>query len=42
MGGEQAPLELRPAAEELLRVILDAGPEDNGTFKGPGGKDLPW
>jgi len=42
MGGAQAPLEVRPAAEELLRVVLEAGPQDNGTFKGPGGKDLPW
>ena len=42
MGGTQAPLELRPAAEELLRVILEAGPEENGAFKGPGGTDLPW
>lgn len=42
MGGEQAPLDVRPAAEELLRVALEAGPEDNGAFKGPGGTDLPW
>jgi len=42
MGGNAAPLEVRPAAEELLRVILEAGPEDNGAFKGPGGKNLPW
>lgn len=42
MGGERAPLEVRPAAEELLRVVLEAGPEDNGTFKGPGGTNLPW
>ena len=42
MGGEQAPLEIRPAAEELLRIILEAGPEENGAFKGPGGTNLPW
>jgi NAD(P)-dependent dehydrogenase (short-subunit alcohol dehydrogenase family) len=42
MAGERAPLELQPAAEELLRIVLEAGAEDNGSFKGPGGKNLPW
>jgi NAD(P)-dependent dehydrogenase (short-subunit alcohol dehydrogenase family) len=42
MGGEQAPLESRPAAEELLRVVLEAGPEENGRFIGPGGAEIPW
>jgi NAD(P)-dependent dehydrogenase (short-subunit alcohol dehydrogenase family) len=42
MGGTVAPLELEPAATEILRIALEAGPEDNGGFKGPGGKDLPF
>lgn len=42
MGGSEAPLEIGAAAEEMLRVMLEAGPEDNGAFKGPGGKNLPW
>ncbi len=42
MGGSAAPLGLEPAVAELLRIALLAGPEDNGSFKGPGGKDLPF
>ncbi len=42
MGGSAAPLDLRPAAREVLRLALDATPEDNGGFRGPGGEVLPY
>jgi len=42
LGGDHAPLALGPATAEVLRVVLAAGPEDNGAFLGPGGKRLPY
>jgi NAD(P)-dependent dehydrogenase (short-subunit alcohol dehydrogenase family) len=42
MGGPSAPLEIRAATEEVLRVALAADLSDNGGFKGPGGVDLPY
>lgn len=42
MGGGGAPLEPRAAVEQLLANALSSGREDNGGFKGPGGKSLPW
>jgi NAD(P)-dependent dehydrogenase (short-subunit alcohol dehydrogenase family) len=42
MGGAGAPIGLSEATAEVLRLALAAGPLDNGAFKGPGGKDLPY
>ena len=42
MGGAQAPTAVREGTAEVLRVALESGPQDNGAFKGPGGKDLPY
>ena len=42
MGGQSAPLDVRAASEEVLRVTLAANPADNGRFKGPGGEELPY
>ncbi len=42
MGGSMAPLPLGPASEEVVRLALEATPEQNGTFLGPGGKVLPF
>ena len=42
LGGDRAPLALEPATAEVLRIALDAGPEENGAFLGPGGKRLPY
>jgi NAD(P)-dependent dehydrogenase (short-subunit alcohol dehydrogenase family) len=42
MGGPAAPLAVRPAAEEVLRVALEAKAGDNGGFLGPGSEPLPW
>lgn len=42
LGGERAPLEVEPAARDLLRTALGAGPDRNGGFFGPGGDRLPW
>jgi NAD(P)-dependent dehydrogenase (short-subunit alcohol dehydrogenase family) len=42
MGGPAAPLEVKQATAELLRVALAASRADNGKLKGPGGDDLPY
>jgi len=42
MGGSDAPLGVTPAAREVLRIALTAGPEQNGAFLGPGGETLPY
>ena len=42
LGGERAPLEIEPAARDLLLTALLAGPERSGGFFGPGGKRLSW
>ena len=42
MGGSMAPLPLGPASEEVLRIVLEATPDQNGAFLGPGGKVLPF
>ncbi len=42
MGSGAAPLDIPAAAAEVLRVALQADRSDSGTFKGPGGKDLPY
>jgi NAD(P)-dependent dehydrogenase (short-subunit alcohol dehydrogenase family) len=42
MGGRKAPLDVAPAAEEVLRLALAAEPGDNGAFLGPGSERLPW
>jgi NAD(P)-dependent dehydrogenase (short-subunit alcohol dehydrogenase family) len=42
MGGMGAPLSISPATEDVLRAALDTPPDQNGTFRGPGGRELPW
>lgn len=42
MGGERAPLDIEPAARDLLSTALSAGPERSGGFYGPGGTKLSW
>jgi NAD(P)-dependent dehydrogenase (short-subunit alcohol dehydrogenase family) len=42
MGGSAAPLEVRSASEEVLRIALSATLAENGRFLGPGGKALPY
>lgn len=42
MGGRSAPLSIESATAEVLRIALETGPEDNGGFKGPGGRELPY
>ena len=42
MGGGAAPLSVSPATEDVLRAALETPAEENGSFKGPGRKTLPW
>ena len=42
MGGPGAPLGLDEACADLLKTILEAGSDENGTFRGPGQRALPW
>ncbi len=42
MGGPAAPMDLSEATSQIIRTTLEATPADNGTFKGPGGRPLPF
>lgn len=42
MGGEAAPLDVEPAATQILATVRRAGPGDQGGFLGPDGRRLPW
>jgi NAD(P)-dependent dehydrogenase (short-subunit alcohol dehydrogenase family) len=42
MGGENAPLSARMAAQNILSFVRTAGPELNGRFVNTDGTDLPW
>ena len=42
MGGASAPLELARAVGDVLANGLDSPRSESGTFKGPGGRTLPW
>ncbi|MCP3981704.1 MAG: SDR family oxidoreductase [bacterium] len=42
MGGSHAPLDMTEATREILRIGFETTAADNGSFKGPGGKTLPF
>lgn len=42
MGGAGAPLEIERAVRDVLANGLDSPHSETGSFKGPGGKSLPW
>lgn len=42
MGGSDADLSVTEAAEEILKVIANLTPEDNGKFLTWDGKEYPW
>ena len=42
MGGGAAPMAVELSTSQILETTLEATPADNGTFKGPGNRNLPW